>query len=172
MFLYRSGDTRYENHAMAKSRGGGGYTLDKDASAKVAKRVSARMSELGLSQNRLAKESGVPQGKISELLSGGLNFTKNHILAISRAIGLSERELVPEDVMPGGGEQAAPEPVVQGVVEFLARNAARLKIIPSEAARLTALRFRSEEGLEKTDAFWEKMLQIIREHPLPATKKH
>ena len=80
------------------------YALRGSQTAAVAERVLGLMTQAGLSQNALAKKAGVAQGLISDLLRGKKNFQQWHIVQIASALGVAERDLVPDVAGP------APEP--------------------------------------------------------------
>jgi antitoxin HigA-1 len=49
------------------------------------------LEPLGISQYRLARATGLPQTRISEIVHGNRRITPNTALRLSRALGLSER---------------------------------------------------------------------------------
>lgn len=161
---------------VGKKRDPSGYSLGKEASAHVARRVAELLEERGLSQYRLAKQTDIPAPHLSTLLrptdKGGRNFQGWQIAAIAKALGVRESDLVPPEVLAGRGE---PEPkdlkqskagqqaerassLPPGLREFLERHGDR--IAPIVRRHLEGSHFQTDAGVVLDETFWLEQQQL------------
>ena len=64
---------------------------------KLTRRTKELMAERGLSLNRLADFSGVGRGRLSEILAGKSSPTLRTVGRLADALGVSVRDLLPDD---------------------------------------------------------------------------
>lgn len=135
---------------------------DVDAFAqKIAEILEESTGEIGMSQNALAKKSGVSQAQISRIFSGKRDVSLTQLFSIALALGKSGSALLAEaEARLAASAQAAPEPEVvripvMGDVDFE-------PIPPSEEKMLALAANATAEDLERS-----RLEEIGEESQLP-----
>lgn len=80
--------------------------------------IAYKLRELGMSQNELARQSGLSSGRISEIINGRRGMTLDHVRRISSVLGLDPGVLV-HDTSP------APERSTRVAIDTRLINTAR-----------------------------------------------
>jgi len=135
---------------------------DVDAFAqKIAEILEESTGEIGMSQNALAKKSGVSQAQISRIFSGKRDVSLTQLFSIALALGKSGSALLAEaEARLAASAQAAPElevahVPVMGDVDFE-------PIPPSEEKMLTLAANSTREDVERS-----RLEEIGEESQLP-----
>lgn len=172
-----------------------GYSLGSAASAAVAEKVSSLMESKRLTQQALAQILGWQQGWVSSLLSGRRRFQRWQVVAVSKALETTERDLLPPgmpSVIPPVAHpsesrppapQAAPRDlgasppvsVPGGTVPSVRRLPPGLEgflerhgddVTPAERSLLERSGFSTDKRVRFDDDFWWAILKVVRKHYL------
>ena len=132
-----------------------GYSLGSVASADVAKRVKSLMAEQGKKQLALSRETEIPQGHISNLLTGSRNFQKWQVAKIATALGVEERALLPASIF--GDESSDLKASREG---FLARH--RKELAQADVESIESISFLRDPGAVPDDEWWWVLVEAGR----------
>jgi len=63
----------------------------------IAQRVVSAMKTAGLSERGLVRATGIPRERLRSRLKGQLSFTVTELFAVAGALGVSPKDLMPEE---------------------------------------------------------------------------
>jgi len=127
----------------------------------VGERIRKRRNELDWTQERLAKESGLSKGFLSDVEAGKRSVGADSLLAIANALGASMDELMKGELLePQKGEVYIPASLSQ-----FARSAnltfAQALLLLDLQRQIIAHRSRSKsDDLEKVD--WKRFYEAVK----------
>lgn len=140
-----------------------GYRLSPAASRKVAEVIGREMKAQQLTQVALAKKTGIPQGLISLLLSGGRPFWRLHVVNIGKALGRTERELLPPGVFPSpSGDEVLEQVDDESRQTFIELH--RNELSPLEVNWLNGTTINYQLVPKPTEALWWGLVNAWRDH--------
>lgn len=158
-----------------KPRDPSGYSLGPEASRTVASRLKGFMDSKGVSQAALARASGIPQGHISDLLSGRRRFQRWQILAFADALGVTEDDFVIDFAItnavsiaiPASQQDEAKKLPEQTLQQFLDANA--YELAPADVDALTAFSIALKSPPVVWEAGWWIFVEVFRQarRPVP-----
>ena len=106
----------------------------------VGERIQARMKELGISQNKLARLAQLSQSGLSSIISGASSPKENTLQAIAAALGCSVSDLL------GDAEPSTRDDDVWGVREQL-RRSHDMRILFNAASKATPEQLRAAAAM-------------------------
>jgi transcriptional regulator with XRE-family HTH domain len=119
----------------------------------VGDRLKEYRKSLGMSQAELARKSGVSAAYLSELESGlGKRPSGEILLRLANALEVTIAELLGQDIRPGEGDPAVPDP---SLLEF----AKERKLPRSDVVMLASIRFRGDPP--RTPRRWAMIYDTI-----------
>jgi len=127
----------------------------------VGERIRKRRNELDWTQERLAKESGLSKGFLSDVEAGKRSVGADSLLALANALGVSMDELMKGELLePQKGEVHIPASLSQ-----FARSAnltfAQALLLLDLQRQIIAHRSRSKsDDLEKVD--WKRFYEAVK----------
>ena len=127
----------------------------------VGERIRKRRNELDWTQERLAKESGLSKGFLSDVEAGKRSVGADSLLALANALGVSMDELMKGELLePQKGEVDIPASLSQ-----FARSAnltfAQALLLLDLQRQIIAHRSRSKsDDLEKVD--WKRFYEAVK----------
>lgn len=108
----------------------------------VGERIQARMKELGISQNKLARFAQLSQSGLSSIISGASSPKENTLQAIAAALGCSVSDLL------GDAEPSTRNDDVWEVREQL-RRSPDMRVLFSAASKATPEHIRAAAAMLK-----------------------
>jgi len=129
----------------------------------VGERIRARRTELGWTQEQLAKESGLSKGFLSDLEAGKRSVGADSLLAIATALGVSMDHLMKSRVsQPQQGEVNIPASLSQ-LARALNLTFAQTLLLLDLQRQIIAHRSRSKsDDLEKVD--WKRFYEAVKDY--------